>query len=168
MSKEILLAAEAVSNEKLLPREKIFEALESAIALSTKKKYDYETDIRVPINPKTGEFDTFRRWLVVDEVKVPTKEMTLEEAKASGATGLFENKYLIGAFVLGTLLQIGVLFIPSVANIFKLTMLNGMQWLITIAISISPIIIVEAQKKLNKEKETKEIFKESKVITNEI
>ena len=82
--------------------------------------------------------------------------------------GLFENKYLIGAFVLGTLLQIGVLFIPSVANIFKLTMLNGMQWLITIAISISPIIIVEAQKKLNKEKETKEIFKESKVITNEI
>ena len=42
MSKEILLAAEAVSNEKLLPREKIFEALESAIALSTKKKYDYE------------------------------------------------------------------------------------------------------------------------------
>ncbi|MDQ6588824.1 MAG: NusA N-terminal domain-containing protein, partial [Haemophilus parainfluenzae] len=52
MSKEILLAAEAVSNEKLLPREKIFEALESAIALSTKKKYDYETDIRVSINPK--------------------------------------------------------------------------------------------------------------------
>ena len=47
-------------------------------------------------------------------------------------------------------------------------MLNGMQWLITVAISISPIIIVEAQKKLNKEKETKEIFKESKVITNEI
>ena len=81
MSKEILLAAEAVSNEKLLPREKIFEALESAIALSTKKKYDYETDIRVSINPKTGEFDTFRRWLVVDEVKVPTKEITLEAAK---------------------------------------------------------------------------------------
>ena len=78
MSKEILLAAEAVSNEKLLPREKIFEALESAIAISTKKKFEYETDIRVSINPKTGEFDTFRRWLVVDEVKVPTKEITFE------------------------------------------------------------------------------------------
>ena len=37
MSKEILLAAEAVSNEKLLPREKIFEALESAIALLRRK-----------------------------------------------------------------------------------------------------------------------------------
>ena len=59
MSKEILLAAEAVSNEKLLPREKIFEALESAIALSTKKKYDYETDIRVSINTKRAEYSTW-------------------------------------------------------------------------------------------------------------
>lgn len=54
MSKELLLAAEAVSNEKLLPREKIFEALESALALSTKKKYEQEIDMRVVINTKTG------------------------------------------------------------------------------------------------------------------
>ena len=81
MSKEILLAAEAVSNEKLLPREKIFEALESAIALSTKKKYEYDVDVRVAINTKTGEFDTFRRWLVVEEVNNPTKEITLEAAR---------------------------------------------------------------------------------------
>lgn len=81
MSKEILLAAEAVSNEKLLPREKIFEALESAIALSTKKKYDQEIDVRVVIDPKTGEFDTFRRWLVVENVQHPTKEITLEAAR---------------------------------------------------------------------------------------
>ena len=58
MSKEILLAAEAVSNEKLLPRRKDFRSVESAIALSTKKKYDYETDIRVSINTKTGDVDT--------------------------------------------------------------------------------------------------------------
>ncbi|MGC6377076.1 transcription termination factor NusA [Bisgaard Taxon 45] len=81
MSKELLLAAEAVSNEKLLPREKIFEALESALALSTKKKYEQEIDVRVVINTKTGEFDTFRRWLVVDEVINPTKEITLEAAQ---------------------------------------------------------------------------------------
>lgn len=81
MSKEILLAAEAVSNEKLLPREKIFEALESALALSTKKKYEQEIDVRVVINTKTGEFDTFRRWLVVEEVTNPTKEITLEAAQ---------------------------------------------------------------------------------------
>lgn len=81
MSKEILLAAEAVSNEKLLPREKIFEALESAIALSTKKKYEQDIDVRVAIDPKTGEFDTFRRWLVVEDVSHPTKEITLEAAR---------------------------------------------------------------------------------------
>lgn len=86
MSKEILLAAEAVSNEKLLPREKIFEALESAIALSTKKKYEREIDVRVVINPKTGEFDTFRRWLVVEEVTNPTKEITLEAAQFDDPT----------------------------------------------------------------------------------
>ncbi|AWX13261.1 transcription termination/antitermination protein NusA [Mergibacter septicus] len=81
MSKEILLAAEAVSNEKLLPREKIFEALESALAISTKKKYGQEIDVRVVINQKTGEFDTFRRWLVVENVTNPTKEITLEAAQ---------------------------------------------------------------------------------------
>ncbi|QDJ12683.1 transcription termination/antitermination protein NusA [Mergibacter septicus] len=81
MSKEILLAAEAVSNEKLLPREKIFEALESALAISTKKKYEQEIDVRVVINQKTGEFDTFRRWLVVENVTNPTKEITLEAAQ---------------------------------------------------------------------------------------
>ncbi len=81
MSKEILLAAEAVSNERLLPREKIFEALESAIALSTKKKYEQEIDVRVVIDRKTGEFITFRRWLVVENVTYPTKEITLEAAQ---------------------------------------------------------------------------------------
>lgn len=85
MSKEILLAAEAVSNEKLLPREKIFEALESAIALSTKKKYEQEIDVRVAIDTKTGEFLTFRRWLVVEEVTYPTKEITLEAAQFEDA-----------------------------------------------------------------------------------
>ncbi|PJG86246.1 transcription termination factor NusA [Conservatibacter flavescens] len=93
MSKEILLAAEAVSNEKLLPREKIFEALESALALSTKKKYEQDIDVRVVIDKKTGEFDTFRRWLVVDEVSNPTKEITLEAAQ-------FDNPELqVGDFV---------------------------------------------------------------------
>ena len=81
MSKEILLAAEAVSNERLLPREKIFEALESAIALSTKKKHEQEIDVRVVIDRKTGEFITFRRWLVVENVTYPTKEITLEAAQ---------------------------------------------------------------------------------------
>lgn len=81
MSKEILLAAEMVSNEKLLPKEKIFEALESAIALSTKKKHEKEVDVRVAIDAKTGDFRTFRRWLVVEDVTNPVREMELEAAR---------------------------------------------------------------------------------------
>ena len=72
--------------------------------------------------------------------------------------GLFENKYLLGAFVLGTVLQLGILFVPTLAEIFKLTQLNATQWLITIAISIAPIIIVEIQKKFNELKFGKVVY----------
>ncbi len=82
MNKEILAVVEAVSNEKALPREKIFEALESALATATKKKYEQEIDVRVEIDRKSGDFDTFRRWLIVEEVTMPTKEITLEAASA--------------------------------------------------------------------------------------
>ena len=72
--------------------------------------------------------------------------------------GLFENKYLLGAFVLGTVLQLGIVFVPRLAEIFKLTQLNATQWLITIAISIAPIIIVEIQKKFNELKFGKVVY----------
>lgn len=92
MSKEILLAAEAVSNEKLLPKDAIFEALETALAISTKKKAAAERedrktgngidiDVRVVIDRKTGEFTTYRRWLVVEKVHYHTREITLEVAQ---------------------------------------------------------------------------------------
>ncbi|ATZ12803.1 transcription termination factor NusA [Erwinia amylovora] len=93
MNKEILAVVEAVSNEKSLPREKIFEALESALATATKKKYEQEIDVRVSIDRKSGDFDTFRRWLIVDEVTQPTREITLEAA-------LYEDESLsLGGFV---------------------------------------------------------------------
>ncbi|EHC45271.1 Transcription termination protein NusA [Salmonella enterica subsp. enterica serovar Give str. S5-487] len=60
---------------------KIFEALESALATATKKKYEQEIDVRVEIDRKSGDFDTFRRWLIVEEVTMPTKEITLEAAR---------------------------------------------------------------------------------------
>ena len=81
MNKEILAVVEAVSNEKALPREKIFEALESALATATKKKYEQEIDVRVEIDRRSGDFDTFRRWVIVEEVTQPTKEITLEAAR---------------------------------------------------------------------------------------
>lgn len=81
MNKEILAVVEAVSNEKSLPREKIFEALEIALSTATKKKYEQEIEVRVSIDRKTGDFDTFRRWVAVDEVTQPTREITLEAAQ---------------------------------------------------------------------------------------
>lgn len=83
-NKEILLVVEAVSNEKGLPREAIFEALESALAIATKKKYELEIEVRVVIDRETGNFDTFRRWLVLESGAVmenPAKEMTFEAAQ---------------------------------------------------------------------------------------
>ncbi|MCP4142346.1 MAG: transcription termination/antitermination protein NusA, partial [Chloroflexi bacterium] len=84
MNKEILLVAEAVSNEKQVPREKIFEALEFAIASATKKKNEGEIEVRVSINRETGDFDTFRRWLVIpddQEQENPFAELTLSAAQ---------------------------------------------------------------------------------------
>ena len=61
--------------------------------------------------------------------------------------GLFENKYLIGSFVLGAIVQTIVVLVPALADVFKLVPLTQTQWFITIAISLLPIVIVELQKK---------------------
>ena len=57
MNKEILAVVEAVSNEKSLTRDKIFEALETALATATKKKYTVDIDVTVKIDHKTGDYD---------------------------------------------------------------------------------------------------------------
>ena len=77
--------------------------------------------------------------------------------------GLFENKYLVGAFILGIILQIIVILIKPVAEIFELVQLDKNQWLYTIGISILPLIIVEIQKKLNEYKFGKVIYSKSTV-----
>lgn len=84
MNKEILLVAEAVSNEKQVPREKIFEALEYAIASATKKKNEGEIEVRVCIDRETGDFDTFRRWKVIPDDQPqenPFAEITISAAQ---------------------------------------------------------------------------------------
>lgn len=84
MAKEILLVVDAVSNEKSVPREKIFQALEYALAAATKKKNESDIEVRVSIDRKTGSYETFRRWQVVADDHVmehPTREMTLSAAQ---------------------------------------------------------------------------------------
>jgi len=84
MSKEILLVVESVSNEKGVEKDVIFEAIELALATAAKKRFeDEDADIRVSIDRRTGEYDTFRRWLVVDNDAVPAlgTELTFQEAE---------------------------------------------------------------------------------------
>lgn len=82
MTKEILLVAEAVSNEKGVAEDIIFEAIESALAMATKKRYDEDADIEVTIDRETGDYETVRRWLVVpdDELALLGTQFTTEEA----------------------------------------------------------------------------------------
>ncbi|MCP5162708.1 MAG: transcription termination/antitermination protein NusA [Hahellaceae bacterium] len=90
MNKEILQVVEVVSNEKGVDKGVIFEAIELALATATKKRYEEEetADIRVVINRKTGEYETFRSWTVVDNDSVPAlgTDLTLEEAAEKDAS----------------------------------------------------------------------------------
>ncbi len=67
MTREILAVAEVVSNEKGVAKEIIFDAIEAALASATRKRHSEDIDVRVAINRETGDYDTFRRWLVVDD-----------------------------------------------------------------------------------------------------
>src|SRR5699024_7977500 len=91
MTKNVLLVAEAVSNEKGVDREIIFEAIEAALASAMRKKHGGEIAVRVEVDRKTGDYDTFRRWHVIDPgaedengepifIVAPDREISLEEA----------------------------------------------------------------------------------------
>ena len=85
MNKEILMVVDAVSNEKGVDKEVIFEALEAALAAATRKKHGEEWDVRVSIDRKSGDYETFRRWKVFaddsTELTVPERELRLEDAR---------------------------------------------------------------------------------------
>ena len=75
--------------------------------------------------------------------------LNIKSEKSIFETGLLENKYLIGSIILGIFVQIIVVIIPVFANVFELVPLNSTQWIITIAISLLPIPIMELQKRVN-------------------
>ena len=80
--------------------------------------------------------------------------------------GVFENKYLIGSLLLGTLLQVIVVVVPYFANIFELVPLTGIQWIYTGMISVAPIVVGEVQKKLKEIGKNKKLYLSSKNSIN--
>jgi len=83
MSKELLYVVDAVSNEKGVEKAVIFEAIEAALATAARKRHGGDIDVRVEINRETGEYHTFRRWLVVEgeTSENPEREIILEAAR---------------------------------------------------------------------------------------
>lgn len=82
MNKEILFVVDAVSNEKDVDKDIIFEAIEAALATATKKNYSEDIDVRVAIDRDVGSYETFRRWLVVskEDIEFPDRETLIEDA----------------------------------------------------------------------------------------
>ncbi len=84
MSKEILLVVDAVSNEKGVEKDVIFEAIEAALASATRKRYGEDIEVRVAIDRETGEYETFRRWMVFaddsTELEEPARELRVLDA----------------------------------------------------------------------------------------
>ncbi len=82
MSREILLLVDALAREKSVGKETVFAALESALASATKKRIHEDADVRVAIDRTTGEYESFRRWLVVADEAVESPELQVELSEA--------------------------------------------------------------------------------------
>jgi N utilization substance protein A len=84
MSKDILLIVDSISNEKGVDKDVIFEAIEAALATVAAKRYPEDVLIRVAIDRKTGDYESFRGWTVVEDGKeelISSKEIPLSQAK---------------------------------------------------------------------------------------
>lgn len=86
MNEEILSVVDAVSNEKGVSKDIIFEAIEAALESATRKLYKEEVNVRVSIDHDTGDYNTFRRWQVMPEdmvpLELPEQQLHLSEARA--------------------------------------------------------------------------------------
>lgn len=84
MSKDILMVVDAVSNEKGVEKHIIFEAIEAALASATRRKHGEDIEVRVAIDRESGDYETFRRWLVFDdastELETPDRELRMIDA----------------------------------------------------------------------------------------
>ena len=87
MQNEILLVAEAVSSEKGLPKDSIFEAIEMALATATKKRYEETSIIEVNIDRSTGDYKSFKCWEVVSEEEFEDSEFHLKIDEAEAKDG---------------------------------------------------------------------------------
>ena len=88
LTKDILGAVDSVSNEKGVSKEIVCGAIEVALAAATSKRRRDDAEFRVSIDWETGDYETFRTWLVVDPDELdeedpfnPDAQLTPDQAK---------------------------------------------------------------------------------------
>jgi N utilization substance protein A len=84
MNKNVLLVVDAVSNEKGVDKNIIFEAIEAALASATRKRHGDDIDVRVAVDRETGQYSTFRRWQVLEdgaEMESANRQVFLADAR---------------------------------------------------------------------------------------
>ncbi|WP_115712132.1 transcription termination factor NusA [Legionella sainthelensi] len=83
MSKELLLVAEALSNERGVSKDVIILAIQAALESATRKIFGLDIGVRIKLDPRTGDHETFRYWDVVndDDLEYPDRQLTLEQAR---------------------------------------------------------------------------------------
>ncbi len=82
MNREVLLLVDALAREKNVDKEIVFDVLEAALASATKKCFSGEADVRVSIDRDTGEYESFRRWQVMDDETFETPELHIKLSEA--------------------------------------------------------------------------------------
>lgn len=88
MGKELLLVAEAVSNEKGVAKDVVFEAIQYALESATKKLSQDDISVRVALDTKSGDYETFRQWEILadEDIEYPDRQLTLEQAQKKQAS----------------------------------------------------------------------------------
>ena len=94
MSKELLLVAEALSNEKGVSKAVVLEAIAAALESATRKLFGVDWGVRVQLDPRTGLYETFRYWDILpeEEIEYPDRQLTLTQAQLRTATAELNSR----------------------------------------------------------------------------
>lgn len=89
MSKELLIVAEVLSNEKGISKEVVLQAIQAALESATRKLSNIDLNVRVQMDSRTGEFKTYRCWDVIADDEAldnPEQQLHFSDAQSKDAT----------------------------------------------------------------------------------
>ena len=67
--------------------------------------------------------------------------------------GLLTNPAMNKAFLVGMALQLSVLLVPPLMAVFQVCMLNPVEWLVVLGLSLTPLVICETEKAVRRGRE---------------